>query len=76
MIPPEYIHFYFTVVLLVLKVFFHTWSIISSAVSEDANLDILGMHAAKKSAHLALQGQFSKSRSVALMNQRLAWRHR
>ncbi|BFZ09174.1 hypothetical protein BsWGS_12213 [Bradybaena similaris] len=42
---------------------------------ENANIEVLGVHAAKKSAELALQGQFSKSRSVALMNQRLAWRH-
>uniref|UniRef100_A0A0B7ACB8 VWFA domain-containing protein n=1 Tax=Arion vulgaris TaxID=1028688 RepID=A0A0B7ACB8_9EUPU len=42
---------------------------------ENANLNVLGVHAAKKSAELALQGQFSRSRSVALMNQRLAWRH-
>ncbi|CAG5119939.1 unnamed protein product [Candidula unifasciata] len=42
---------------------------------EYANLEVLGLHAAKKSAELALQGQFSKSRSVALLNHRLAWRH-
>ncbi|XP_059169853.1 circularly permutated Ras protein 1-like [Physella acuta] len=45
-------------------------------VTEDnVNLEILGAHVAKKSADLALKGQFSKSRGLALMNQRLAWRN-
>ncbi|CAL1543139.1 unnamed protein product [Lymnaea stagnalis] len=42
---------------------------------KNANLEVLGAHAAKKSADLALKGQFSKSRGLALMNQRLAWRN-
>lgn len=41
---------------------------------EAVNLEVLGAHAAKKSADLALKGQYSHSRGVALMNQRLAWR--
>ncbi|KAI8791606.1 circularly permutated Ras protein 1-like [Biomphalaria glabrata] len=44
-------------------------------ITEDnANLEVLGTHVAKKSADLALKGHFSKSRGLALMNQRLAWR--
>ena len=39
------------------------------------NLDVLGVHAAKTSADLALKGEYTSSRAVALMNQRLAWRH-
>ncbi|KAK3802743.1 hypothetical protein RRG08_012258 [Elysia crispata] len=45
-----------------------------SVTEEAVNLEVLGTHAANKSADLALQGQYSRSRGVALMNQRLAWR--
>ncbi|GFN75620.1 circularly permutated ras protein 1 [Plakobranchus ocellatus] len=45
-----------------------------SVTERAVNLEVLGAHAAKKSADLALQGQYSRSRGVALMNQRLAWR--
>ncbi|KAK6171244.1 hypothetical protein SNE40_019473 [Patella caerulea] len=39
------------------------------------NLEVLGPYTAKTCADLALKGQFTQSRGVALMNQRLAWRN-
>lgn len=39
-----------------------------------ANVGVIGVHAARLSSDLALQGEYSRSRGVALMHQRLAWR--
>ncbi|XP_069130895.1 circularly permutated Ras protein 1-like [Argopecten irradians] len=39
-------------------------------------MDVLAKHAAQVSANLALDGMYTQSRSRALMNQRLAWRHK
>ncbi|XP_050393122.1 circularly permutated Ras protein 1 isoform X2 [Patella vulgata] len=39
------------------------------------NLEVLGPYTAKTCANLALKGQYTQSRGVALMNQRLAWRN-
>ncbi|PVD28840.1 hypothetical protein C0Q70_11435 [Pomacea canaliculata] len=41
---------------------------------EMANVGVIGVHAARLSSDLALQGEYSRSRGVALMHQRLAWR--
>ncbi|XP_005089421.2 circularly permutated Ras protein 1 [Aplysia californica] len=39
------------------------------------NMEVLGVHAAKTAADMALKGKYSRSRGISLMNQRLAWRH-
>jgi hypothetical protein len=42
----------------------------------DADLTVLGVHTERLASELALQGDYSGSRGVALMNHRLAWRSR
>ncbi|XP_046583394.1 circularly permutated Ras protein 1-like [Haliotis rubra] len=41
---------------------------------KNVDLNVLGTHAAQKTANLALDGEYTMSRGAALMNQRLAWR--
>ncbi|KAK7494561.1 hypothetical protein BaRGS_00014214 [Batillaria attramentaria] len=41
---------------------------------ENADLTILGVHTTRLASELALRGEYTQSRGVALMNQRLAWR--
>ncbi|XP_046374284.1 circularly permutated Ras protein 1-like isoform X1 [Haliotis rufescens] len=41
---------------------------------KNIDLNVLGTHAAQKTANLALEGEYTMSRGAALMNQRLAWR--
>jgi len=40
----------------------------------NVNLDVIEVHAARQSSDLALKGEYTSSRGVALMNQRLAYR--
>ncbi|XP_060063644.1 circularly permutated Ras protein 1-like [Ylistrum balloti] len=39
-------------------------------------MDVVAKHTAQVSANLALDGKYTQARSRALMNQRLAWRHK
>lgn len=41
---------------------------------KDADLNVLGVHTTRLASELALQGDYSGSRGVALMNHRLGWR--
>ncbi|XP_070190102.1 circularly permutated Ras protein 1-like isoform X2 [Littorina saxatilis] len=43
---------------------------------KDADLNVLGVHTERKASELALEGDYTGSRAVALMNQRLGWRSR
>ncbi|XP_021354035.1 circularly permutated Ras protein 1-like [Mizuhopecten yessoensis] len=47
-----------------------------SQAERKMNIDVLGKHSAQVSANLALDGMYTQARSRALMNQRLAWRHK
>ena len=63
--------------LLILRVTFGaTWSTVPRLIVSDADLSVLGVHTERKASMLALQGDYTGSRAVALMNQRLGWRSR
>ena len=50
------------------------WFTVPLLIVSDADLSVLGVHTERKVSELALEGDYSGSRGVALMTHRLGWR--